>query len=68
MEIKLDADTAEEHEKFVEDAARLAEDISGNQTFSTVKPLLNFWAAFSASREVIIFLIMLSKFNLMSSS
>ncbi|RDB19088.1 hypothetical protein Hypma_014325 [Hypsizygus marmoreus] len=41
----------DEQGKFFEDAARLAEDISGNQTFSTVRPLLNFWAAFSPSNE-----------------
>ena len=42
----------EERGKFIEDALRLAEDISGNQTFHTVKPLLNFWAAFTPSKEV----------------
>ncbi|OCH90452.1 hypothetical protein OBBRIDRAFT_793331 [Obba rivulosa] len=41
----------EEKAKFLEDATRLANDISGNQTFDTVKPLLNFWAAFSPSNE-----------------
>ncbi|KAG5719244.1 hypothetical protein E4T56_gene13390 [Termitomyces sp. T112] len=41
----------EERDKFIQDAARLAEAISTNQTFATVKPLLNFWAAFSPSRE-----------------
>ncbi len=46
------ADTAEEKGKFVEDSLRLAEDISSNQTFYTVKPLLNFWAAFTPSKEV----------------
>ena len=46
------ADTSEEKGKFIEDALRLAEDISGNQTFYTVKPLLNFWAAFTPSKEV----------------
>ena len=45
-------DTAEEKDKFLDDAFRLAEDISGNQTFYTVKPLLNFWAAFVPSKEV----------------
>lgn len=45
-------DLPEEHSKFIEDSKRLAEDISGNQTFNTVKPLLNFWAAFSPSKEV----------------
>ena len=45
-------DTAEEKDKFLDDALRLAEDISGNQTFYTVKPLLNFWAAFVPSKEV----------------
>ncbi|KAF8143818.1 IgA peptidase M64-domain-containing protein [Mycena galopus ATCC 62051] len=41
----------EEEGKFFADAARLAEDISGNQTFNTVKPLMNFWAAFTPSKE-----------------
>ncbi|KAJ7727395.1 IgA peptidase M64-domain-containing protein [Mycena metata] len=41
----------EERDKFYEDATRLADDISGNQTFNTVKPLMNFWAAFTASNE-----------------
>jgi hypothetical protein len=45
-------DVPEERKKFFEDATRLALDISGNQTFNTVKPLLNFWAAFSPSNEV----------------
>ncbi|KAF8631042.1 hypothetical protein AX15_002650 [Amanita polypyramis BW_CC] len=40
-----------EHSKFLEDSMRLAEDISGNQTFNAVKPLMNFWAVFSPSRE-----------------
>ncbi|KAJ7134230.1 IgA peptidase M64-domain-containing protein [Mycena epipterygia] len=41
----------EERKKFIEDATRLANDISGNQTFNTVKPLMNFWAAFTPSKE-----------------
>lgn len=45
-------DLLEEKDKFMQDALRLAEDVSGNQTFHTVKPLLNFWAAFTASEEV----------------
>ncbi|KAF9015837.1 hypothetical protein BDZ89DRAFT_962416 [Hymenopellis radicata] len=40
-----------EKDKFLEDALALATDISQNQTFNTVKPLLNFWAAFSPSEE-----------------
>ncbi|CDO72166.1 hypothetical protein BN946_scf184970.g18 [Trametes cinnabarina] len=47
-----DGYTEYEKDKFIEDALRLAEDISGNQTFYTVKPLLNFWAAFTPSKEV----------------
>jgi hypothetical protein len=47
-------DTSEEQHKFFHDATRLAQDISGNQTFHTVKPILNFWAAFTPSKEVII--------------
>ncbi|KDR82463.1 hypothetical protein GALMADRAFT_237795 [Galerina marginata CBS 339.88] len=41
----------EERQKFIDDALRLAEDVSKNQTFNTVQPLLNFWAAFSPSQE-----------------
>ncbi|KAL1946047.1 hypothetical protein VTO73DRAFT_15174 [Trametes versicolor] len=46
-----DGYTSEERDKFFDDAMRLAEDISGNQTFYTVKPLLNFWGAFTPSKE-----------------
>lgn len=44
-------DTKEEERKFA-DAMKLAQDISNNQTFATVKPLLNFFAAFTPSKEV----------------
>ena len=47
------SDLPEERGKFIDDAMRLAQDISANQTFYTVKPLLNFWAAFSPSNEVL---------------
>lgn len=50
--VNFGIDTESEQTKFLEDAMRLAKDISGNQTFNTVKPLLNFWAAFSPSKEV----------------
>lgn len=40
-----------EKDKFFADALFLAEDISANQTYNTVRPLLNFWAAFTPSRE-----------------
>ncbi|EJD00187.1 uncharacterized protein FOMMEDRAFT_142576 [Fomitiporia mediterranea MF3/22] len=46
-----DGYTKNEKSKFVEDAKRLAFDLSNNQTFATVKPLLNFWAAFTPSNE-----------------
>jgi hypothetical protein len=46
------ADTAAEEAKFIADATHLAEDVSRNQTFDTVRPLLNFWAAFTPSAEV----------------
>ncbi|KAF5331313.1 hypothetical protein D9758_015805 [Tetrapyrgos nigripes] len=46
-----DGYTIDEKDKFIEDAMRLADDISGNQTFNTVKPLMNFWAAFALSEE-----------------
>ena len=51
------ADVTDERDKFIEDARRLAEDVSTNQTFNTVQPLLNFWAAFSPSKEVLLFLL-----------
>ncbi|KAI0754586.1 IgA peptidase M64-domain-containing protein [Daedaleopsis nitida] len=47
-----DGYTAEEESKFYEDALRLAQGITAsNQSFHTVKPLLNFWAAFTPSKE-----------------
>ncbi|KAH0832139.1 IgA peptidase M64-domain-containing protein [Lanmaoa asiatica] len=46
-----DGYTAGERRKFLDDASRLARDISTNQTFFTVKPLLNFWAVFTPSKE-----------------
>ncbi|EIN12687.1 hypothetical protein PUNSTDRAFT_118417 [Punctularia strigosozonata HHB-11173 SS5] len=42
---------ASEKQKFLDDATKLALEISANQTFDTVQPLLNFWAAFSPSNE-----------------
>ncbi|KAL1756085.1 IgA peptidase M64-domain-containing protein [Schizophyllum commune] len=41
----------EEKQRFINDAYALALEITGNQTFNTVKPLLNIWAAFSPSGE-----------------
>ncbi|KAH7920291.1 hypothetical protein BV22DRAFT_1098340, partial [Leucogyrophana mollusca] len=46
-----DGYTVDEREKFIQDATRLAQDLSANQTFHTVKPLMNFWAVFSPSKE-----------------
>ncbi|KAG0704847.1 IgA peptidase M64-domain-containing protein [Suillus ampliporus] len=46
-----DGYTMRERDKFLEDAMRLVTDLSANQTFATVKPLLNFWAVFSPSQE-----------------
>jgi len=46
------SDTIHEMDKFFQDAKRLADDVSQNQTFYTVKPLLNFWGAFTPSEEV----------------
>ena len=45
------ADTESEKSKFFDDATRLASEMSRNQTIYTVKPLLNFWAAFTPSAE-----------------
>ncbi|KAI0315587.1 IgA peptidase M64-domain-containing protein [Amylostereum chailletii] len=42
---------AEERAKFIQDVVGLVGEISGNQTFHTVAPLLNFWAAFTPSKE-----------------
>lgn len=50
--IFYESDVQSEREKFFNDAKRLAEDVSKNQTFYTVQPLLNFWAAFTPSDEV----------------
>ena len=47
-----ESDTEDEEDKFFDDATWLSEDITANVTFNTVKPLLNFWAAFTASNEV----------------
>ncbi|EJD50412.1 hypothetical protein AURDEDRAFT_84139 [Auricularia subglabra TFB-10046 SS5] len=46
-----DGYTSDEKEKFIDDATKLAWDIAGNQTFATVRPLLNIFAAFSPSTE-----------------
>ncbi|KAI5829045.1 hypothetical protein K523DRAFT_373203 [Schizophyllum commune Tattone D] len=46
-----DGYTEDEKDKFFDDATWLSEDITANVTFNTVKPLLNFWAAFTASNE-----------------
>ncbi|KAJ3563209.1 hypothetical protein NP233_g9086 [Leucocoprinus birnbaumii] len=46
-----DGYTTDEADKFFEDAKRLANDVSQNQTFYTVKPLINFWGAFTPSQE-----------------
>ena len=45
-------DTESERDKFFADSMKLARDISNNQTFATVKPLLNFFASFTPSVEV----------------
>ena len=36
----------------MQDVKDLVQEISGNQTFHTVAPLLNFWAVFTPSNEV----------------
>lgn len=46
-----DGYTMRERDKFLDDAMRLVSDLSTNQTFATVRPLLNFWAVFSPSEE-----------------
>ncbi len=45
-------DRASEYDKFISDVTRLVKEISANQTFHSVAPLLNFWAAFTPSEEV----------------
>lgn len=46
-----DGYTMRERDKFFDDAMRLVTDLSANQTFASVRPLLNFWAVFSPSEE-----------------
>ncbi|KIK48057.1 hypothetical protein CY34DRAFT_798682 [Suillus luteus UH-Slu-Lm8-n1] len=46
-----DGYTMRERDKFLDDAMRLVTDLSANQTFASVRPLLNFWAVFSPSEE-----------------
>ncbi|KAF8583338.1 hypothetical protein K439DRAFT_1653512 [Ramaria rubella] len=46
-----DGYTVHEKARFLADAKSLALDMSQNQTFATVQPLMNFWAAFSPSQE-----------------
>ncbi|KAF9453158.1 hypothetical protein P691DRAFT_802037 [Macrolepiota fuliginosa MF-IS2] len=46
-----DGYTSRESDKFFADAKQLADDVSQNQTFYTVKPLINFWGAFTPSEE-----------------
>lgn len=57
LRVTLSIDTVNETDKFFADAKQLADDVSKNQTFYTVKPLLNFWGAFTPSEEVDIFCI-----------
>jgi len=45
-------DLASEQDKFFADALRLAEDVTQKHTFHPVQPTMNFWAAFSPSKEV----------------
>ncbi|KZV70411.1 hypothetical protein PENSPDRAFT_651554 [Peniophora sp. CONT] len=40
-----------EKKRFYDDVRFLVEAIAGNQTFYTVAPLLNFWAAYTPSKE-----------------
>jgi hypothetical protein len=42
-------DTADEKDKFLDDATRLGIAITVNQTYAPVAPLLNFWGAFTPS-------------------
>ncbi|KAI0049397.1 hypothetical protein FA95DRAFT_1556870 [Auriscalpium vulgare] len=42
---------ASERSKFMTDVTRLVDEISANQTFHTVAPLLKFWAVFVPSNE-----------------
>jgi len=45
-------DTHSDKDIFFRDATRLAHDMCYNQTFNSVQPLLNFWAAFTPSEDV----------------
>ncbi|KAK1227753.1 hypothetical protein PQX77_009224 [Marasmius sp. AFHP31] len=42
---------ASEKSKFLNDASTFAKDITTNATFQSVQPLMNFWAAFTASKQ-----------------
>lgn len=57
LRVILSIDLVNETDKFFADAKQLADDVSKNQTFYTVKPLLNFWGAFTTSEEVDVFCI-----------
>ncbi|KAH7338560.1 IgA peptidase M64-domain-containing protein [Rhizoctonia solani] len=46
-----DGYTVKEKQKFLDDATRLALAISVNQTYAPVAPLINFWGAFTPSKE-----------------
>lgn len=45
-------DTEEEKGKFFDDAMSLATEMTSGQTFADHLPLMNYWAGFSASKEV----------------
>ena len=45
-------DTPEEKHQFFKDVKFLVDSISANQTYHTVAPLMNFWAAYTPSKQV----------------
>lgn len=51
-ELKPHADTEDEKDKFFDDAMSLAVEMTDGQTFADHLPLMNYWAGFSASKEV----------------
>ncbi|CAE6449417.1 unnamed protein product [Rhizoctonia solani] len=46
-----DGYTSDEKQRFIDDATRLGHAISVNQTYAPVAPLINFWGAFTPSKE-----------------
>ncbi|ELU38014.1 igA peptidase m64 domain-containing protein [Rhizoctonia solani AG-1 IA] len=51
IDFDTEPDTSDEKQRFIDDATRLGHAISVNQTYAPVAPLINFWGAFTPSKE-----------------